>query len=412
MALNIIFELFRMLWALRGYMIALLMFVLGIRFKSSKYLTFLYGIYCWILIGLNTVSADYDAFKEMYYCCFAERYSGHEPGYLALCKLFYSLGFSFEAFRAIAGAIIVIILISGIKKITPKTNYVLSLMLIFPLVSLVSGLRNSFSYVIMLHGMYYLLNGVNSDNKFRKPSRFRVLLKKKDLPGNKNDERKKLLKFIFCVIIATMFHYSSLFYLVFLYAKYSKKKTTSLMVQTLAIVSIVIVMFQTGLLFRIISRLTSREKTLNWFPSSSTAYVSPLYIVTLALFGILLFLLYRCRVVSELRGLTAANNTSAINKNNILVISRIMVVSFLAFAGAVGSSVVFLRLVILPIPLSYCAFSECLTVYQGDSYRVQREVTIIRLFIYGFAALAALFVYGYWIGGNNLQQYINNLVFA
>lgn len=403
--------IFITIWTLRGYIAALAMIILGIRFQSSKFITFLFGVYYWIIIGLNTVSADYEAYREMYEYCFAPRYASHEIGYMAISKFFYTLGFSYETFRMIIGLAIVVILISGILKFTSRPNYVLSLIIIFPLVSLVSGLRNSLSVAIIIHGSYYLLNGVNI-KKHKHLIRFK--LGQNYLFNNKSEETKKTMFFIFHVVVATLFHYSSLFYLVFLYAKYSKRKSISLIIQTFVFIILAVFISRSGMLYSLISRYTLREKTLQWFNSSSSGNmsVSVLYYLCFALFGIALYLLYLCRLTAKDRALNHVGDMNIINDDNILVITRIVIVSFLAFAGAIFSSVVFLRLVLTPIPLIYCVFSESLVSYQMDNSHTSNRIRGIRLSIYPFLIIVTMFVFGYWIGGDMLSTFINNRIFG
>lgn len=369
------------IWEIRGYFAAIIVIGLGLKYKKSKIITRLMCFYSWALIGLNTYTADFASYEEMYVCSFEPRYSGHEPAYMALCKLCLSIGMSYRIFRMVVAAVIVFLTYKGLSYYTKRINYALALYLIFPFVGSASGLRNSFSVAIMLVVSRYLF-----------------------------DKRKKAaIKYILGVLVAMSFHYSSVFYFTFLIVRHNRAKNLTLIAEVLTGIIGFLVVSGTGFMYQIVSIFTTRTKILSWFHYS--LYISKLYYVVFILFFGLLFLLYRAKCISFHREAIGIKTEGTIKSTDISIVSKIITVSLIAFAGAISYGVVFLRLITTMIPIGYAVCSNVFITYAKERCDIQKECTYFRVLIPIICFCVALFVYGYWIGGDFFGIYKNNLLF-
>lgn len=366
-----------------GYIVAALMVLLGVFRKKSKFVTYLYSAYMWALIALNTYTADMEAYKEMYLCCFEPRYSGHEIGYMTICRICLSIGLSYTQFRMIIAAIIVVFVISGLKYYTSNINYALSLFLLFPFAGNVSGLRNGVGMALFIYASHFLLQ----------------------------DDRKSTFRYVLLISIAMLFHYNSVFYFIFLFVKYKRIKTLEMMVGIVAAIAAVILFAQIGVLYNVVSIFTNSEKVLDWFRTGKP-YMSPLYILTFLCFIVWLWLFYRARMIASLREKTGGDSGGKQTRDSVLRVAKIVALSLLSFSGAIFRSVVFLRYVLVPLPICYAVFSDVFIAKSIDSLGIQNECRMIRFILPVCVLCVALFVYGYWIGGNTLQVYQNNLLFS
>lgn len=365
-----------------GYLVAALMVLLGLFRKKSKLITYLYGVYFWALIALNTYTADYGAYQEMYLCCFEPRYASHELGYMTLCRICLRLGLSYTQFRMVISSIIVILIIKGLRYYTENINYALSLYLIFPFVGLASGLRNATSTAILIYAFHFLFQ----------------------------DGNKAIVKYILSVAVAMLFHYNAVFYFIFVLVRYRRIKIIETMICVVVAIAWIITLANMGILYKLINIITNREKILNWF--RSMPYVSPLYILTFMCFIMLLWMLYRARMIMSLRQKAGINIKKMQTRNDILKVAKMVSLSLLAYSGAVFRSVTFLRLVLTPIPICYAIIGSVFVVKSSDSPEIQKECRLVEFLFPIWVVCVALFVFGYWIGGNFLQVYQNNLLFS
>ncbi len=376
-----------------GYTLFASMVLLGFLKKDSDRVTRIMGLYMWFIIAFNTSSADYLAYKEMYYCAFEPRYSDHEIGYMALSKICLRLGLSYLLFRCIIAFIIVYVTIISVEKFAIRKNCVLSLYLLFPFLSCASGLRQSCANAIVLYAMNYLLKGGRNSN----------------------------LKFLICLCFAALFHYSSLFFILMLFAKYSKTNVLSMLIRVFVAGVGFIAIAKTNIIYRIVSRYTSREKTLRWLKLQVN--YSGLYIVAIVLFIIFLLCVYQSIIVLKKNSDEGSNNDtengeeylfmlSKIDSEQAWIIIRCIIMSMLAFVGAMLNSVVHLRLVLTLLPVGYAL---CTDAYASSE--IQNGVVELRSFFYisGLVLLCLFctwFVFGFWIGGDTLTVPIGNPIFG
>ena len=365
-----------------GYLVAALMVLLGLFRKKSKLLTYLYGVYFWALIALNTFTADYGTYKEMYLCCFEPRYAFHEPGYMTICRICLRLGLSYIQFRMVISAIIVILIIKGLRYYTESINYALAIYLMFPFVGLVSGLRNATSTAILIYAFHFLFQ----------------------------DGTKALKKYILSVAVAMLFHYCAVFYFVFIFVRYRRIKIIETMACVIVSIFAIIELAKEGVLYRIINLFTNSEKVLNWFVLA--LHISPIYILTFIWFIILLWMLYRARMIMSLRQRAGIEINKFQKSNDILKVAKMVTLSLLAYSGAIFRGVVFLRLLLSQLPICYAIIGSVFVAKSSDLPEIQKECRLVEFLFPIWVVCVALFVFGYWIGGSFLQVYQNNLLFS
>lgn len=165
-------------------------------FFYKAYFLFFFS-FLWILFGWNYDNADYHNYESIYEAIELNgSYPAVEPGFEALSKFFIYLDFNYDIFLIFYSLIGLFLIGSTIHKFTPNYNVVWFLYFIFPFMLDVVQIRNFMSMSIVVFSFRYLIN----DNKLN------------------------IFKFLICIIVASLFHTSSLFYILFLLVRFSIKK--------------------------------------------------------------------------------------------------------------------------------------------------------------------------------------------
>ena len=360
-----------------GYVVALFFILLGLYKKDSPRVTIAMLIYICILVGFSEGSADSWVYQQMYTNCFDPAFATHEPGYMLLCKIFNKLGFSFVAFRILLGALIAFFDYKAIRYFTKNVNYVLALFLIFPFCGTPSGLRNALAGSIVLYAVQFLF--------------------KKD--------KWSLLKYYLAILLAILFHYNSVFFLILPIVKIRKLKFSTLLIAVLGSIPVLVIIAKTNLPYIVLSWFTSSEKVLNWFQFSF--FFGKIYMFTLALSLFAIFLMYYSG-----KFLPKHRNADSIAPNDVITMSKIGVLTFLSFSGAIFKSVVFLRYLIGFMPLYYAVLSETLCKRETDTPEIAKVKLVLRIGLPLFCGFLLWFVYGFWIGGDAIQNFQKNILFS
>lgn len=364
-----------------GYLVCTSVVFMGFLLKKSKVVTAIMAMYLWSIIALNTYTADFAAYEEMYLCAFEPRYALHEPGYMFLCKIALLLGLTYRQFRMFLGVLIVFLVVKGLKKCSSYINSALSLLLIFPFESWASGLRNTMCLCIIIYICHYLLS----------------------------NQKGASVKYICGVIVATSFHYSGLFYLLLLFVKI-KRISIGLMSGIIMVISAVTFwLFKSGILYWIALRVTQSEKVLQWLNYQGN--FSILYLATMMIYLCMIFIQYRMfMIVKQREEFLLKQSQIRLTSDNVKTIIKIAIISMLGFVGGFLRGVVFLRLVVALLPISYLVFSDVWSEKNNESQRTKKELIFWKLIICLICSFTMLLVFGYWIGGNMIQVYQNNLL--
>lgn len=138
-----------------------------------------------------------------------------EPGYQLLASLGSSIGFSYPVFHGVISLIALVLISSTILRYSVAPSLVLVAYVLFPLFWDVTQVRNFYAMAITVFGARYIIE----------------------------ENYRSSLKYILCVLIASSFHITSLFYLSFLIVKIRHKYTFVLASVSAAILSIALTNF-------------------------------------------------------------------------------------------------------------------------------------------------------------------------
>lgn len=241
------------------YLIWVFMICLGLFFyKKNRIITFLLSFYMWYIIGCNTDSPDYKQYRFMYESIDTGIFRKYEPAYVLLNKCCLHAGLSYTQFRCMVAFIAVILVLAAVSKLTDNINIALAMLLIYPYLAFASGIRSTIPFGIALLSVSVLLSG----NKY------------------------SVVKYIVGILCASLFHYSYIIYILFLYI-YKPIKIQKFV--TLAIAEIIVIgMWVSGNLYSIFSKFIVHEKFLNWLNPSYYArpsFLSGLFIAMVVLFS-------------------------------------------------------------------------------------------------------------------------------
>lgn len=365
-----------------GYFIVVAIVFLGFVRQRSHCVTLLMELYMWGLIAFNVGTTDFYAFEEMYHNAFEPRYARHEPGFLLLCKIMNRMGCSYLHFRMVIGFIVVILIVSGLKYFSKHINYALALYIIFPFPCMVAGLRFSVGSAIVIYGMRYLFTS----------------------------EKRAAFKYILLVMLATLFHYSMLFFLIFIAAKFIHGN----MLKFVALVPIVTIgltwFLRSGWAYRFADIILNSEKAKTWLnPNDFRNHFSVFYgIYLMFLIGIVIALYISLPVIGNHKKLFG---TTLVSEENVRRMMRIEILAMLGIVLSYLSEVVFMRVVFVSLPVVYTFLSEGYADYFNLPVQLQVQSRVVKcmMFIY---VMAALFIFGYWINTDFLKVYQTNMIFG
>lgn len=209
---------------------------------KSKVISFLVLGTMWVLYGFNTYSGDFVAYEYVYNDLWNIGVMHFEPAYsliMILCKL---LNMSFIMFKVVLATLYVLLLYQVTCKYTQYCALALALYFLYPFPYFMSVLRGGFASLIIVNAAHHLCSQEKAGN----------------------------IKFIFGILAATMFHYTSIFFFFLLFVKngLDKKKITVLLLGIMLFGTL----YMKADLYAIVSRFTEREKTLQWFQRTNIAY--------------------------------------------------------------------------------------------------------------------------------------------
>lgn len=176
------------------YISALLVDVFDLTKKRSKIVLFISLMLLWVLYAFSSGNADEITNKARFYM--SSNFIGMtEPGYALIMRAFNSIGVSFEFYKMIIAAFELLLISSTVVKFTKNYNFVFGLYLIFPFCMDVVQMRETLALSIVVFSLRFLF--IHSNKKYDKNNTY----------------------FVLCIILASMFHSSSLIYMFLLIAK-------------------------------------------------------------------------------------------------------------------------------------------------------------------------------------------------
>lgn len=220
-----------------GCLILLILFILTC-FKPKSKIVFISSlVFMWLLYAFSTKTGDQAVYQNVYENMFSMKYfTEFEPGFTLLIIACRSINLPFMAFRAICGALFIILLGFAINKYTKCTALAAFLFLLFPFTYFMSVMRAGIACLIIVLFVDFLI------------------------------KRNKhwAIFYILGVILATLFHYSSIFFFLFVFAAKKDRGMKSFMFVTFLCTVVVFFLYNLGILYNFFSIFISRGKFLDW----------------------------------------------------------------------------------------------------------------------------------------------------
>lgn len=184
-----------------------LIVIAGFLLPKSKTIVSAQMIICSIIFIFNTDNPDYLGYVGTYE---SAKYGGEFYQYFQLYAPLYKflvftceyLDMSFNMFRAVVFFSCMLLMILTVKKITNNVGFVMSMYMIFPFVMDCIQIRNFIGAAVSVYGFRFLIDAENSQNK-------------------------NAVKFAVTIVVASLFHYTMIAYLIYL-MKFLKGKMFSL----------------------------------------------------------------------------------------------------------------------------------------------------------------------------------------
>lgn len=161
---------------------------LGLRFQSSSIIFRFIFLVAWGLMAGNYYNADYDNYLYKYEMGMD---LSIDIGFGFLCHIFHKLGFNYIWFKAIVSFICLCLIFYSISKLSKKKSFYASIFLLYPFLIDITQFRNFIAYSII----YYALLNLFSNSKL------------------------SIVKYVILIIIASSIHTTSIFYMIFVFAK-------------------------------------------------------------------------------------------------------------------------------------------------------------------------------------------------
>ncbi|KON82895.1 hypothetical protein AF331_18785 [Rossellomorea marisflavi] len=280
-------------------------------------------VFMWILFGWNTGNADYNNYNYIYNFIDASGdYPAVEVGFKWIVKICILLGLNYNGFLITYSFIGLMLITSTAKKFTNNTTLVLVLYFVYPFLLDVVQIRNFLSMALMVFATRYLIQ----------------------------DGWKGVLKYILLILIATTFHYSSIFYLLFLLTKIKSYKKITI----ITLLSIFFGYAAYNFLTVFIIRFLSMDRYTTYFSESTSLYAKILFVFYFAFSLILMFYVYKRIKRGKYQQLSSSSNSDQIQYADIVFKINILILISYIF---VIKDVDFVRLYRNILPLNFILFA-------------------------------------------------------
>lgn len=222
---------------LLGWLFLIVAGVCALIFPKSKWVAFGIGVLMFIIYGFSSYSGD-QAIYELVYQNVAkgQMLTEFEPAFTFIMMLCNWMHLPFLGFRIVVAVIYIALLFIAINKYTNCIALVSFIFLLFPFTYFFSVLRAGLSGLIVVIGVNQLV------------------------------KMNKLwwLKFIIFIVIAALFHYSSIIFLPLLLVGGRSAKSKAFFIGTILITVLVYVLFNMGVIASFLRIFTDRGKILSW----------------------------------------------------------------------------------------------------------------------------------------------------
>lgn len=206
----------------------------GILKKRSKFLTIIMLCLMWVIFGLCTYNGDYNNYNWIYQNIQTPIYwLEFEPLYNVLMYSCSIIGLSFFQFRMVFATIYILLLYYVIGKYTKNKAQVLGFFMIFPFLYFTSTIRSGIASVIVILAYY-------------------------EITGGRNNK----LKFWILMLIATLFHYTSIFFATYYFFR---KMRGNKIFFVIFLVIMAFALFMSGFIYSVMKQLTDNHRVLKWY---------------------------------------------------------------------------------------------------------------------------------------------------
>ena len=211
------------------------LFLMAMVYPASKHLTNIVALFMLFVYAMVWHEGDLEVYRWVYQDLLTGQFYGnYEPGFVALMWICRRIGLPFVGFRLVLGSFITYSIYRIVRRQTDYAAMAMVLFSIFPFYLFASVLRSGIACVFVLRAIEQLISA-------------------------KKDKRR----FVGYILVATLFHYSSILFLPFLLftGRVQKKKLLGVFTGMCAVAFII---NYTDIMYNIVSRFTQREKILGW----------------------------------------------------------------------------------------------------------------------------------------------------
>lgn len=332
------------------YFIFMLFIFLNLFFKKSKLLYFVDFLLMFVLLGYQ-----YGAYDTMIYInryVHPEVYSSFtEPLFTMILAAFKLIGFSYRNFMLITSLIELILIFRFIKKHTDNHCFVIGLFMIFPMISTFEQLRFFMAFTIILCGA---IDALITKSKYYR------------------------LKAVIFILIASLIHSSSIFYLLFVLVDFLNVKKT-IIISLLTSVLFLTIGFSPKVA-SLLTKLIGVEKT-NIIEKLSILQTGQFGCSFLAFFVIISFIAFYMYIVKK----NIVKNYSKDIQEYLLLTLKINIVSLISISLIWIFSVAFMRIATSILILNYVGLSKILILDK------KLKIYYIELFAIGCSILLLMF---------------------
>lgn len=225
--------------------------------KVNYYSAYFLLLSMWLLYALNTSIVDRIVYEQIYFGI----YPNHEIVFMLLCNFFRELGLSYQHFFTILATMNLLLLYKTLNFYSTNIFPVLALFFIYPFMGVVVTLRFSCALMLALYATTILAEQLNLTS---------------------------MIKYCAFILLASMFHYSAIFYLVFLFARLKKY---SIFVTILILLFSLLCGYSNLPTIIINSIFTFSPKVTNWFRFENKANLGVLVPIILHIISFIIFII-------------------------------------------------------------------------------------------------------------------------
>lgn len=194
--------------------------------KNSRIIFFLLFLLLWIMFGWSHGNADYLAYASSYdNLSYFDNFSEGTIGLKIIFSFFSSIGISYQWFLIIISFFGLALIAYTIRKYSQYGCFVFLLYFIFPYLLDIVQIKNFLVTALIVYAVRYLVS----------------------------EEKGSVIKYIVIVCMATLIHYSAVFFLLLLLVKYFDFKTIAWI--TVIVSVVILITYKTNLFIVITSKI-------------------------------------------------------------------------------------------------------------------------------------------------------------